>query len=106
MRPQLQKRYAFETETDDGSLVGVFVTLVPNASLCGQHLGMLVRKTIKTRTAQTIFTLDEEAQCHRQFSECLLIRLDCRQTCNQITLAVRRTACVKLAVCNRGGEWS
>src|SRR6185437_9793759 len=62
------------------------------------------REAIKTRTAESIFTFDNETQGHRQLAERLLICFDCRQPRDQIAFTVRRTACIQLAVCNRGGE--
>src|ERR1041384_2547418 len=73
---QFDEADAFEAETDDESFFRVAVAVVPDAAVGAQHVCMLIRKTIETRTAQAILTFDDEAQTEREFPERLLISLD------------------------------
>src|SRR5215213_7701700 len=101
---ELQERYAFEAETNYRRLFGVAGTFVPQTAISLQQVGVLFRETIKTGTAETVFSFDNETQGHRKFTVALLIGLDSRETRNEISFTVRGAACVQLSVFDSRGE--
>src|ERR1700694_3232783 len=103
VRPQLQKRYALETEADDRALFRVPVTFVPDAPFGLQQIRMLGSEAIETGTAETIFAFDQEAETDGQFAERFLIGLDRGQPRYEVAFAVGGAARIKLAVDDAGG---
>src|SRR5205085_11592158 len=95
---QFDEADAFEAETDDESFFRVAVAVVPNATVCAQHVRVLAREAIEARTAQAVFAFDDEAQTEREFAERLLISLDGREPRDQIAFTVRRAARVEFVV--------
>src|SRR5688572_5177430 len=103
---KLEKRDAFEAETHDRSLFCVAPAFVPQTAVSFQKFGMFTGKAIKTRTAETVFSLNKKTQRDRQFTECLLIRFNRRETRDEIAFAVCSTARVQLSVLDRRREWT
>src|SRR4029079_429231 len=105
-RSQLEKRDALEAETHDGILSRITRAFVPQTAIRFQQLRILFCKSIQTRTAETVFALDQETKRDWKFPKRLLISLYRGQTRNEIAFAVRRATCKQFTVLDRGGEWS
>ena len=88
MRSQLHKLNSFKAETYDGPFFRVFVTFVPQATFRRHQLRVFAGKAVKTGTAQTVFTFDDETKCHWQFAERFLVGFDRRQSRKQIAFTV------------------
>src|SRR5205085_6560167 len=95
---QFDEADTFEAETDDELLFRVAVTVVPDTAVRAQHVRVLTREAIETRTTQAVFAFDDEAQAEREFAERLLISLDGGEPCDQIAFTVRRAARVEFVV--------
>src|SRR5687767_1409768 len=95
VRSQFHKLNTFETKADYRSLLRVFVTFIPDTTLCGQHFRVFGGEAIETRTAQSILAFNEKPQRNRQLAKCLLIGFDRRQPRRQVTLTVSSPARVE-----------
>jgi hypothetical protein len=103
---QLKKRDALEAEAHDGILFRITRAFVPQTAVRLQQLRILFCETIQTRTAESVFALDQKAKRDWKLPKRLLISLDRGQTRNQIAFTVRRATRKQLTVLDRRGKWS
>src|SRR2546426_4467614 len=106
MNSQLDERDAFESQTDNGALCCVLVTLVPETSFGAQHFGMLGSEAIEAGTSQAVFAFDDKSQTHRQLAVGFLISLGRGQSRQQVSFAVGGAARINFAVNDAGGKWT